>query len=569
MRSLLSVAIVISLGTTVYSQSTAGLAGISGVVRDATGAVVPNAKVVVSNESKGVVRNVTTNEVGLFTAPALTPARGYSVKASASGFTEYEAQGLELLVGQNLNLNVELAISASATQVDVTVAAPLVEDTKTDVSEVIGTQQIQELPINGRRVDSFVLLTPAVSNDGTFGLLTFRGVAGGNSFLVDGNDTTEQFYNENAGRTRIASQLAQDAVQEFQVVSSNPTAEYGRPHGGVVNTVTRSGGNSLHGTAYWFFRNRTLNARDRYAAFNPPEVRHQAGASIGGPIKSDKLFYFFNTEISRRDFPIAASITQPGVIDTAGHFQGCGAPATPAQCAAIDSILPRQFGQIPRQNNQELIFGKLDWRPTDRNSFSASFNFLRSRAPNGLQSAIALNTGAAVGGNGDASVRVRNGRLSWTGIASAAIVNEFRFGWFTDRQADDFHQALIPPGIGLSALTVAQRTNLGAGPSSLPRIQPSEEGLQFADNLSWIRGKHSLKFGVDIANSDDYAYAMMNQFGSYSYANVTNFALDFSGNIAGGKRWSTYSQTFGNPSADATIREYGSYAQDQFRLPTN
>jgi hypothetical protein len=197
-------------------------------------------------------------------------------------------------------------------------------------------------------VDSFVLLTPGVSNDGTFGLLSFRGVAGGNSFLVDGNDTTEQFYNENAGRTRIASQFSQDAVQEFQVASSNPTAEYGRASGGVVNTVTRSGGNDLQ----WFFRNRTLNARDRYAAFNPPEVRHQAGFSIGGPIKQNKLFYFFNTEISRRNFPIAASISQPGVTDGSANFMGCAAPATPPNArpstASCPANLVRSRGRIVR-----------------------------------------------------------------------------------------------------------------------------------------------------------------------------------------------------------------------------
>ncbi len=565
MRILLGAAIA-SFGAIALAQSTAGLAGISGVVRDASGAAVPNARVAISNESKGVVRKLTTNSGGLFTAPALVPAPGYSVSVNADGFAAYAAQNLELLVGQDMNLSVDLSVAASATQVEVTVAAPLVEDTKTDLSQVIGTQQIQDLPINGRRVDSFVLLTPGVSNDGTFGLLSFRGVAGGNSFLVDGNDTTEQFYNENAGRTRIASQLSQDAVQEFQVVSSNPTAEYGRASGGVVNTVTRGGGNGLHGTAYWFFRNRTLNARDRYAAFNPPEVRHQAGFSVGGPIRKDRLFYFFNTEISRRNFPIAASITQPGVIDGAGAFIGCGAPATPAQCAAINSILPRQFGQVPRENNQELLFGKLDWRPTDRNSFSASFNFLRFRAPNGLQSAIALNTGAAVGGNGDDSVRVRTGRLGWTAIPSNTMVNEFRFGWFTDRQADDINQELLPAGIGVSSLTVAGRTNLGAGPSSVPRIQPSEQRFQFADNLSWTRGKHALKFGVDIANSDDYSNVLTNRLGTYNFANVTNFALDFSGNASGGKHWSTYSQGFGNPVVDATIRDFGFYAQDQFRI---
>ncbi len=109
--------------------------------------------------------------------------------------------------------------------------------------QVVGQQQITDLPINGRRVDSFALMTPGVTNDATFGLLSFRGVAGNNSFLLDGNDNTEQFYDENAGRTRIQSQLSQDAVQEFQVVSDNFSAEYGRAMGGVVNTVTKSGTN--------------------------------------------------------------------------------------------------------------------------------------------------------------------------------------------------------------------------------------------------------------------------------------------------------------------------------------
>src|SRR5229473_3490898 len=368
--------LLLFLSASAFAQSAGGVAGISGVVRDQSGAVVPKANVVISSASQGTIRNLTTNDAGLFTAPALVPGPGYRVTVTATGFTQYEARNLDLQVGQNLDLKISLAVGQASTSVEVTAAAPLTEDTKTDVSAVVDSRSIQELPINGRRVDSFVLLTPDVHQDGTFGLLSFRGVAGQNSFLIDGNDTTEQFYNENAGRTRIASQLSQDAVQEFQVVSSNPTAEYGRASGGVVNTVTRGGGNGLHGTAYWFFRNRTLNARDRYAAFNPHEVRHQAGFSVGGPIRKDKLFYFFNTEISRRNFPIAASITQPGVIDGAGAFIGCAAPATPAQCAAINSILPRQFGQVSRENNQELLFGKLDWRPTDRNSFSASFNFL-------------------------------------------------------------------------------------------------------------------------------------------------------------------------------------------------
>ena len=182
--------------------------------------------------------------------------------------------------------------------------APIVDSTKTDVSQVVGSEQILELPINGRRVDSFALISPAVVPDGTFGLVSFRGIAGGNNFLTDGNDTTEQYYNENAGRTRITSQISQDAVQEFQVVSNNYSAEFGHATGGVVNTVTRSGRNDFHGTGYWFFRNQDFNAKDTFATINPLETRHQFGVSVGGKIIKDKLFYFFNYDGTRRDFPL-------------------------------------------------------------------------------------------------------------------------------------------------------------------------------------------------------------------------------------------------------------------------
>src|SRR5260370_12242 len=353
MRLCFTACLLLIVSAPVFAQSAAGLAAISGVVRDQSGAAAPKASVVVSNSSLGTVRTLTTNDDGLFTAPALARASGYEVARTVSGFGGYEPKALDLPVGQNLNLNINLSLAQSATAVEVTADAPLVEDTKTDVSQVIDSRQILDLPINGRRVDSFVQLTPGVTNDGTFGLLSFRGVAGGNAFLVDGSDTTEQYYNENAGRSRVASQLSQDAVQEFQVLSANFSAEYGRASGGVVNTVTRSGTNRPHGTAYWFFRNRTLNARDRYASINPPEIRHQAGASLGGPIKKDKLFYFLNFDITRRNFPMVSSINRPAVVDPNGKtFLGCAPPATPAQCAAISTILPRYFVLIPLQANQ-------------------------------------------------------------------------------------------------------------------------------------------------------------------------------------------------------------------------
>jgi hypothetical protein len=328
-----TVFLFVACAARVFAQGGAGFGSLSGTVVDPSSAPVPNAKVVIANEGKGIRRTLTTNQAGLFSAPALTPAAGYNVSVEMAGFAALEQKGIELRVGQNVDLTLTLQVAGTATQVDVSETGELVESTKIDVSTVVDKTQIDELPINGRRFDSFVLLTPGVVTDGTFGLISFRGLALGNTFLTDGNDTTNQYHQEAPGRTRISAQISQDAVQEFQVITAGYLPEFGKASGGVVNTVTRSGSNDIHGTGYWFFRNRTLNARDRYAAFNPPEVRHQSGASIGGPIKKDKLFYFFNSEVTRRHNPIASSITGAVINQNSRSLQAAGARDTsPVRC---------------------------------------------------------------------------------------------------------------------------------------------------------------------------------------------------------------------------------------------
>ena len=563
-EGLLAVVLCALAGLPAWSQSVAGLGGISGVVRDPSGAVVPGAKVVVANEAKGIRRTLDTNEAGLFSSPALVPSAGYAVTVNKPGFAPFEAQALEVLVGQNVSLNVTLPLAATTTSVEVTSAAPIVEQTKTGVSQVVNSAQILELPINGRRVDSFALFSPAAVPDGTFGLVSFRGIAGGNAFLTDGNDTTEQFFNENAGRTRISTQISQDAVQEFQVLTSGHSAEFGRASGGVINTVTRSGTNDLHGTGYWFFRNRTLNARDPYATYNAREVRHQTGVSMGGPVRKDRLFYFGNAEVTRRGFPLIASLTRPPLFDANGVFVGQCA-ATPAQCDAALKFLDRHFQTLARRADQELLFGKLDWRPTERHSLSGSFNYLRWISPNGIQTAAVVNTGSGVGNNGDATVRTRYGRVSWISLPANNQVNEFRFGWMKDRQFDDLNPKLIPQVTGKIQLSVQGQSNLGVI-NYLPRLNPAEQRFQFADNLSWTVGKHTAKLGVDFANTRDVTESLGNGNGSYTYATFTAFAQDFSGNTAGAKRWQTYSQRFGNPRVETAIRDFAVYAQDQFRI---
>jgi outer membrane receptor protein involved in Fe transport len=550
-----------------FAQATAGQAGIRGTVRDASGATIPGASVTITNPQRGITRQLVSNEAGLFNVPDLTPTTGYVVAVSKEGFAKYEAQGIELQVGQIQEISAVLQVSSSTQQVEVTSAVPLVDVNQQGVSQVVNQAQIDQLPINGRRVDTFVLLTPGVTNDATFGLVSFRGIAGGNAFLTDGNDTTNQFYNENAGRTRISSQISQDAVQEFQVLTDGYSAEYGRAVGGVVNTVTRSGSNDFHGTAYGFFRNKSLNAVDRYAAgYNPPEVRDQDGASLGGPIFKNKLFFFLNGEVTYRNFPGLNRIIDNRLINSAGVFTGvCSAPATPAQCqAAANFITPFNNVSVARSVHQQLGFGKIDWHPTDADTVSFSLNYLRWVSPNGIQTQAVLTNNNLISGNANSSVRSRYGRADWTHIVTPTQVNEVRFGWFKDRLADDANPALWPVQTGPLYISV-YGIPVGAA-SQYPRILPSENRFEIADNYSWTAGRHNLKFGGDVFFNEDYVNQLSNRYGSYAYNSFAAFAADFTNNFRNAKNYNNFTQALGNPVLDFNTNDYDFYIQDQWKI---
>ncbi len=557
----------------------AASASINGTVLDATGGAVPAAAVTVTNPSLGIERKLETNAAGIFTAPDLAPARGYTVQVAKTGFATYQVNAFDLVVGQAVTINVSLTVAATGTQVNVTGDAPIVEATKTDVSGVVTQDQIDNLPINGRRVDAFVLLQPGVTNDAAFGLLTFRGNAGGNTFLTDGIDTTNTFYDENAGRTRSYN-IAQDAVQEFQVVTSNFLPEYGRASGGIVNTITRSGTNSIHGTAYWFFRNRTLNATDPTAqGVNPPEWRHQAGLSVGGPIKKDKLFYFFNGELQRRQNPILSSNITSTLFDPAGNptgainaATGCGGTtypirATPAQCTATVNYLQTRVRPqlVPRKVDENLLFGKVDYQINDRNRFNSEINYLDFRSPNGIQTQGVLTNGNAIGNNADTNVFDRTAKAGLTTVIGATAVNEFRFGFFKDRQFDPASPSLLPvTGPASYSISTGSLSNIGYA-TSYPRLHPSETRYQLSDTYSWTLGRNSLKFGVDWSHTEDYDVQRSNQYGTFTYSNINAFALDFT-NPVNGKNWNTYTQTFGNPVYDGNFQDVAFFAQDEIHV---
>src|SRR5204863_551508 len=209
--------------------------------------------------------------------------------------------------------------------------APVINTSQQDFSSNINQTSINELPINGRRWSNFAILTPGAVPDGTFGLISFRGISGLlNNNTVDGGDNNQAFFAEERGRTRISYSVSQSAIREFQVNTSSYSAEYGRSAGGVVNAVTKSGTNEFHGDAFYFQRNNKWGARNPRSfitqniggiftpvAFKPVDVRHQFGGTIGGPIKKDKAFFFFIYDAQRRNFPGVSTFTALAFLNRA------------------------------------------------------------------------------------------------------------------------------------------------------------------------------------------------------------------------------------------------------------
>ena len=559
-------------GSIAWAQSMAGLGAIHGSVTDASGAVIPNAKVVVSNAALGITRGMTASSDGVFEAASLPPADGYKVTVTMAGFSTYVATGIGVHVGQDIAIPVVLKVSQAAETVTVDATDTALDVTRLGVSELVSQHQINELPINGRRVDQFVLLTPGVTTDGADGEVSFRGVPGNNLFLQDGMDVTQQWGQDDAGSTSAFSPLSQDAVQEFQVQSSNYSAEFGHAAGGIVNTVTKSGTNSYHGSAFWFFKNRTLNATDPYsfnngAPFNPPNWRHQFGGSVGGPIIHNKLFFFVNTEETREQRPLVSSTTS-SLLNPNGSIIAGNCLASASQCAAAQAYIQRTFAVLPRKLNENIGFIKMDYRPTDHDSFSANFNLMQFASPNGTVSASALADGSGFYPNGNQIDLTRWARFSYTRVVSTRAVNEFRFGWFKDTRKQSTNPAIAPSDGLLSGLSVADMSNLGMS-VNIPNSQPSEDRFLFTDSYSMTVRNHQLKFGAETNYMRDVENALFFAKGEYFYNTITDWAEDLTPSASdplAGKHYSGFLESFGPLITRAIVRDFNFYAQDQWQV---
>jgi hypothetical protein len=513
-KTLACLLVVLFCAGAATAAQTVATGNIEGQVTDATGAVLAGVAVLVSNLDTNVGRDLVTDNKGRYRAVALQPGH-YEVTVSLAGFAARPVTNIEVLVGRTVPVDVKMQAASVAENLTVVGEAPAIDPRRTDVSDVIDQDQIEHLPVNGRRWDNFVMLGPAVTNDGNFGLVSYRGVSGlYNNNMVDGIDNNQAFFSEARGRTRAVYSISESAIREFQVGVSNMSAEFGRAAGGTVNAVTKSGTNSFTGEGFYFIRDKAFQAKDPFIAQSVwdqiGERRQQFGAGVGGPILKDNVFFFLDYDQQKRNFP-------PFVATSSASFYNLSCTAPAANCSTTTAFFHSLEVASPREANNKVGFGKIDWRISSANALSLSYNGNRWNSPNGVQSPTVLSV--ANSANGTDIVTVDFGVVTLNTVLGQQWLNELR------GQIGRDYEEQTPNGTPPST-TVTGGIGFGM-PNSLPRpAYPHEQRYEFVDNVTHFHGNHSIKFGADINYVREQLINLFQGGGVYAYSNLSNIAQD-------------------------------------------
>src|SRR5262249_27150233 len=368
--AVLALAMVLA-STTARAQSQANTGTIEGTVVDPSGRPVPRAQVTITNLGTNFSRELSSDEEGRFRG-LLLPLGPYRVGIKAPNFGTTVREGLDLAVGQTISLSIVLNISQVEQVVSVTAEAPILETGRVENSTYLDQRSVRDLPNNGRNFLSLVPLAPGVSivqgPDGDE--ISINGQKGiNNNVSIDGADDNNPFFGEQRGGQRPPFPVSLDAIKEFQVVADSAPAEFGRSSGGFINVVTKSGTNDLHGTAHeyqkWTGLTSRLSDGTRLSGFS----QEQFGGTVGGAIRRDKLFYF--AAFDQQFFTQTKQNKPPRIDPTLVNF------------FATKFNDPGENGPITRDNNATATLGKIDWYASQKNLFTARYNFARSRQPNG------------------------------------------------------------------------------------------------------------------------------------------------------------------------------------------
>ncbi|MBI4464907.1 MAG: TonB-dependent receptor, partial [Acidobacteria bacterium] len=560
---------------------------ISGVVRDATGAVVPGASVVVRNVETGVSRTVSTDAQGQYRAPNISLGR-YEVQASLTGFQTAVRSGISLSVGQEAAVNFTLEVGQVTERVEVTGEAPLVETTRSDVGGVIEENQVTDLPLNGRSFLQLAQLQTGMvaarnASNLSFGgqqtvLATSGSQAGSSSFLLDGSDISDYMFAQTPGG---ASGLAVglEMIREFRVLTNSFSAEYGRSSGGVLSVVTKSGTNQLEGTVFWFHRNDNLDARNFFDGAKSPEFRrNQFGGTLGGPIVRDKTFFLGSYEGLREGLGQTALAIVPSLRAREGFLPRSGGgednvgvapavrpflnlyPLPTGQTFPNGTAEARSLGTQP--TNEDFFSGRIDHVLSEKDTLFGRYTFRDGTTIVPFGSTPVPGFGAV----GDQ--RHQYMTAEETHVFSPTVLNSFRASYNrsrkdnpTDPPAPETCASLLPACSGQGPV----RPGSGVDPLGNRASRPSFSTVnlfQVHDSVYVTRGSHSLKFGTEITRFQGHFDYHFNLNGTYGFRNLSDFLRGapntFEGVLPGadlirGWRW-TY---------------LGFYVQDEWRMFPN
>lgn len=587
----------------------AGFGAISGTVTDPNHAVLAGASVTVVETETGIRRDLQTTSAGTYSATFLKPGH-YEVIVAASGFNKVDRKGITVLVGQTLTIDAELPVANAQDTVTITGDAPLIDTEKIGAAQEIGQELFSSVPINGRRFDNVVLMTPNVTPDGSSGLISYRGISSlYNTNLIDGANNNQAFFSEARGRASGAPYVySSDSIQEFQSASGTYSAELGQAAGGQVNAITKSGTNAYHGDLFYLLRYPDLNALDPYtksqstvpglapalkAAYltQPVHQQHQFGGSVGGPIKKDKLFFFFTYDGFRKVNPIlylstaaVPSATYGGLSAfdyltqsiSSGATTYCASPLTQSQCLTAVSYLQGNLagmdnyklqGQFPRLLKQNIFFPKIDWQLNNKSHATAEFNWDTFQEPNGYNSSNTSSNGS-VTQNGSVDIHERFFIANLNTVLTPTSVNQLLFQWSRDLEASGANT----PGPSVSISSMAAY----GMPNALPRPGfPDEHRWQVADIYSKTFGKSTLKAGVDMNFIDERAINLFQGGGIYSYSPGTatgafaNWVQDVYG-ANGGKHYTSFTQVndpiTGVGKDDAWQKVIGAFVDERYKV---
>jgi hypothetical protein len=588
-KAVLFAVLLLLTGRIVFAQSTTEGA-IGGLVVDQSKGVLPGVTVTARNMATNSSTTTTTDESGHFTVIRLQPGT-YAVEIMLTGFAS-SARNVVVEVGRVTNLDITLGVAGQTESVNVVAQTPVINRESADLSTNINQASINNLPVSARRWSNFVLSTPGAAPDGTFGLISFRGISGLlNNNTVDGGDNTQAFFAEERGRTRLSYSLSLAAVQEFQVTTSNYSAEYGRAAGGVVNAVTKSGSNTTAGEGFYYFRDNGMGASNPFTTqqqlvdgvftsvrIKPDDRRQQYGGGVGGPLKQNKLFYFLNFDQQRRDFPGTAVPANPTAffapLSSAELATLASRGVTPAQGNDGLAFVQSLTGVVPRTGDQTLVLPKIDWQVNDKHSFAVSYNHLRWTSPAGVQTAATVARAVDNWGNDGVDGDWVIARLN--SVVSPRFTNEIRFQWGRDfeyqsSQAAVAGEPVVPGGTRSPDVTIGGTASFEFGkPNFLERTSyPDERRVQVSDTMTWLTGTHLVKFGVDFNRTNDTLDNLFQEGGVYAYNSRADFISDYELNIKlarPARNYSTFSQGIGPTAFTFATVDYAGFVQDSWHV---